>query len=1290
MGITASQHASLSDVQLQLRGLEFQLSNLEVQQMEREAFARHADAMRAHTLGECVTLFGALLRCRQDVQIVVGPVLGVIDDTSAVVLVEIDVSAVVWCNVCVSDPATCPEGRVVQRFAVKCEARRPTSFKIRRLTPGQRYFVCFGGVNRLDAERCTARFVTWEGVGSGSGGSLTLLLVADDQPQQLAPGAPNMWEEVRRAMDILEDRVPSNDERDERVARFVADGGRHAERDARAARGAIPLEQRWQRGWGDDWATDPSLRRRIRRPRHGSLFTLHLGGQVHALSAPSLFARTADADEWQRRAYRHCWAYPIQRNVLARGAHIMIPSARDVSVGRRAMLEYQRQLWRTLGTNPRPAKAGSRTTGDGSEEEEEEEEVALVIAAPKDVALPGERISAAERRRREAAVAAQAVAAARVVARAAKRKAKIKALKAEAAEIREAEHAHVQTFGRIALVCLDLLSPATGATIRAQPFPSGRQWSMLRRTLAKPELRVIVLAMAFPLVALAPDEVAELDERFGRLAPVATHRDRGDVDDQLYRRMLELQLQLQNRWCAPARAAARKELLHRLFHWQRELPCRKVIIVAGGLGVGVRTLIRRHARVAKGAAGGGGEGLPSPADDPLSSGAFRASVVTPGDTCDTIEQITVGSITAETLPFLPRLAGTLDFDGVSDWLDGTLDAPKERVARDLSKEAEGEGEEEDAHPDSPQETYSYVHSPQIKHSGDGHGFAMLRVNVEAPGGEWEWSEREDASRGAEAGGEKHAVSVSKDGGADAAWAAEGGASASSKEAGASTSASALIGDDLAHVPQAVLAAEVDLTAHREARARMKTTLETAFLPLRRDDDALFGVAAEAVKPKASAPFQQLLLASSSAECVPRVVLGPVLGEITAYTVTILIEVDRVASVECVLVDAADGTMIRRALQLWANQPRAFHFDELRPEHRYCVHFEGVCVGSNDPEMENDECAAELSVNFTTLALQPETIRLILVSGDDPHAVAAEGFVNDSAGSYSTGAGTDEWGTASKTPASPGPADSLWQTINTSLTPSDRRDGTNAWGEPLPHTMLHIGGQANVRTAFPDAQMWLRETRPHEWSPHHGFEGNGNMSAASLQLEAARRTELARESLRAVYRTVWNLAERKAALRSVSHLMMWSEKDICEGFAQPSTVVARRVPPELVRLSREVCVFFSKARSLPPLSYLNSSSLLCVRFSLYLYLFLFLALSFSFRCLQLSRVSTAALGRNECLIEWVLACDAAQTTARSYPFGAGGIDCNDGDPNRSGHADRLSRNGACRRNHGRRVSLAHGK
>ena len=68
-------------------------------------------------------------------------------------------------------------------------------------------------------------------------------------------------------------------------------------------------------------------------------------------------------------------------------------------------------------------------------------------------------------------------------------------------------------------------------------------------------------------------------------------------------------------------------------------------------------------------------------------------------------------------------------------------------------------------------------------------------------------------------------------------------------------------------------------------------------------------------------------------------------------------------------------------------------------------------------------------------------------------------------------------------------------------------------------MLHIGGQAAVRTAFPDAQMWLRETRPHEWSGVHGFEGNGAFSAATVRLDAARRVEAARESLRNVYRTV---------------------------------------------------------------------------------------------------------------------------------------------------------------------------
>jgi hypothetical protein len=118
----------------------------------------------------------------------------------------------------------------------------------------------------------------------------------------------------------------------------------------------------------------------------------------------------------------------------------------------------------------------------------------------------------------------------------------------------------------------------------------------------------------------------------------------------------------------------------------------------------------------------------------------------------------------------------------------------------------------------------------------------------------------------------------------------------------------------------------------------------------------------------------------------------------------------------------------------------------------------------------------------------------------------------------------------------------------------------------------------VRTAFPDAQMWLRETRPHEWSGVHGFEGNGAFSAATVRLDAARRVEAARESLRNVYRTVWNLAERKAVLRSLPHLMMWSEADISAGFAQPSSVVGRRVPPQLVRLSREVCVVHRAPRA----------------------------------------------------------------------------------------------------------------
>jgi hypothetical protein len=183
-----------------------------------------------------------------------------------------------------------------------------------------------------------------------------------------------------------------------------------------------------------------------------------------------------------------------------------------------------------------------------------------------------------------------------VLAREARRRTKRSALKKEQLALREAEHAHVHEYGRIALVCLDLLTPAAGATILPQPFPSTRQWSMLRRTLANPELRVVVIAMAFPLIALAPDEVEALDEQCRASAPRPSdgdrnpgHRDRGDVDDALHHRLNELQLQMQNRWCAPAHAASRRELLRRLFAWQ--------VRACGAHGACVRCVHALHDRL---------------------------------------------------------------------------------------------------------------------------------------------------------------------------------------------------------------------------------------------------------------------------------------------------------------------------------------------------------------------------------------------------------------------------------------------------------------------------------------------------------------------------------------------------------------------------------------------------------------------------------------------------------------------------------------------------------------------
>ena len=383
----------------------------------------------------------------------------------------------------------------------------------------------------------------------------------------------------------------------------------------------------------------------------------------------------------------------------------------------------------------------------------------------------------------------------------------------------------------------------------------------------------------------------------------------------------------------------------------------------------MRTLIRRHAAsAAKSSRSAGAAARHSAAADaPLQSGAFRSSVATPDDAgaAETIEQITVGSITAKSLSFLPRLAGTLNFRGVAS--GGSAAATSTKLGE------YGAAVESEVPLDGAKDTYSYVHSPQTRRSVDGHGFAMLRIDVQAPGGEWSWTEDEDEAarrqRGTEATKEGGvSVELGYAGGAEGELAAhsvveswgDGYGYASEKEqvshahalspeallaateaefsyssGGTAGAAEVSTAADLAHMPSVPLAADVDLAAHRAARALMRTSLETAFLPLQRDDDGLFGDPAEASFPPPSTQFQQLLDAGASAEELPRVVLGPIVGEVTPYSCSILLEVDRIASVECVVVDAADGTTIRRALQLWPTQPRAFHFDELRPEHR-CV------------------------------------------------------------------------------------------------------------------------------------------------------------------------------------------------------------------------------------------------------------------------------------------------------------------------------------------------------------------
>ncbi|OQR93442.1 hypothetical protein ACHHYP_02561 [Achlya hypogyna] len=79
----------------------------------------------------------------------------------------------------------------------------------------------------------------------------------------------------------------------------------------------------------------------------------------------------------------------------------------------------------------------------------------------------------------------------------------------------------------------------------------------------------------------------------------------------------------------------------------------------------------------------------------------------------------------------------------------------------------------------------------------------------------------------------------------------------------------------------------------------------------------------------------------------RVLLGPVVGLVDATSAVLLLEVDRAATVACVLTSVYTPATSRLVQVLSARRPHRFHFTNLSPELHYTVHVEGLAEPLRD-------------------------------------------------------------------------------------------------------------------------------------------------------------------------------------------------------------------------------------------------------------------------------------------------------------------------------------------------------
>lgn len=130
------------------------------------------------------------------VRVLVGPVVGKVDFSSARILLEVDVDALVTCHISVLNTLDGGMYNLTQcTLSVRCIAGRPAAFHVKRLLPGRDYKFSFGGIDMRDVAAHSGGFRT---PSLETNSAVHVVAVSGNNLYDMARYEANLWRDVRQ------------------------------------------------------------------------------------------------------------------------------------------------------------------------------------------------------------------------------------------------------------------------------------------------------------------------------------------------------------------------------------------------------------------------------------------------------------------------------------------------------------------------------------------------------------------------------------------------------------------------------------------------------------------------------------------------------------------------------------------------------------------------------------------------------------------------------------------------------------------------------------------------------------------------------------------------------------------------------------------------------------------------------------------------------------------------------------------------------------------------------------